>query len=209
MFDPVVEVEASRELANGTLCEPPLGVVGGLWLSRFGLLGFLGFDYFRRSLLGLFGSLFTIVRDRLELLIFDGSLVRASLLIDVADGIATGVLSDGSRCSTSCESTLFLAGDEDRLRIGEDDIDIVHVHTRELAMELISLLGLADVKLRLPLRNGTSTSVLARVVVKVIEESEEGSERGVGLVESARGECHFVYYAGSKTLEWMGGIVTD
>lgn len=186
MFDPVVEVEASRELANGALCEPPLGVIGGLLLSRFGFLVFLGFDYFRRSLLGLFGSLFAIVRDRLELLLFDGSLMRAPLFVNVAGSITTGVLSDATRCGTSCESTLFLPGDEDRLRIGEDDMDIVPVYTRELAMELISLLRLADVKFWLPLGNGTSTSVLTRVVVKVIEETEEGSEGGVGFVEFAR-----------------------
>jgi hypothetical protein len=71
-------------------------------------------------------------------------------------------------------------------------VDVLLVHTRELAVEFIALFGLADIKLRLPGRDLART--LARVGVKVVKEAEERSEGSVrvGVVEVSGEESHFV-----------------
>lgn len=63
-------------------------------------------------------------------------------------------------------------------------------------MELVGLGGLAHVKLGLPLGNWLAAdiaalAILSAVAVKVVKETEEGRERGLGgVVESAREESH-------------------
>jgi len=71
-------------------------------------------------------------------------------------------------------------------------VNVLLVHTRELAVEFIALLGLADIELGLPGRDLART--LARVGVIVLEETEERSEgdAGVGVVEVSGEESHFV-----------------
>lgn len=102
---------------------------------------------------------------------------------------------------------LRLAADEQSLRLGELDVDIFLSKAGELAVEFVDVSRLAHIKLWLPSGHGGSATFLslARVAVKVVEETEEGGERGVGVVESSREEGHFDSVVGS----WFGSVVVQ
>lgn len=78
-------------------------------------------------------------------------------------------------------------------------MDILLAYAGEFAIEFVSLCGLANIKLGLPLGSSSAhivaSATLSAVAVEVIEEAEERSKRGLrGLAESAREESHCVYW---------------
>jgi len=181
------EVEAARELAKAALSEPVLGRVGRLLLDL--LLG----------LLNDFGAL--LVGLGLSLILNCGVVRALAVVAALGDGTARGsVFNQTSRGSAGSVGALGLAADEHCLGLGEFDVDVLLAHSRELAVELIGLCSLADIKLRLPVAQTTAAAILslslARVAVEVVEEAEEGSEGGVGVVEVAGEESHFVWLVG-------------
>lgn len=193
------EAEAASEFADAALREPILGLVDGLLLSRGSLLRVMGDD-----LLLAFAGL------RLGL-VLNSRLMRMAALLSAAlgDGTAHSGVLEMAAVGRSAGRVVALdsAADEHGLGLGELDANILLGHTRELAMELIGVGGLADVKLGLPgWESGTSpmglTLSLARVAVKVIEEAEERREGGVGgllVVEGSREEGHCVDF-------WLGMV---
>lgn len=184
LLDAGGEAEAPRELANASLSEPVLGLVERLLGWRL-LVWSLGSDLLLvgRCVLGL-------------VLIFDGGLVRVATLSLFAfgDGSAhSGILEmTGGRGSGSI-GALDLTTDVHGLRLGEFDVDIVLGDAWQLAMELVGVGGLADVKLGLPCWESAASSLtLTRVAVEFVKETEERSEGGVGgvVVEGSWEEGH-------------------
>lgn len=184
------EVEASGELADTALGEPILGMVGFILLDH--LLSLLGL-WFRNLIVVVIGVKLGLV------LILDSGVVgvlalAARCVTALGDGTARlGVLDEASWRSTGSVGALSLAADEHGLRLGKLNLNILLLHAGELAMELVGLTSLTDIKFWLPVGKAAATSALSltRVAVKVIEKAEEGSERGVGVVvEVAREESH-------------------
>jgi len=168
------EVEATGKLADAALIEPVLGLVDGL----------LGLGLFLLSSLSA-----GLVWDGLVYFLTGLLAPLASLSNSTARGSA---LDEACRGGTGSIGALSLAADEHSLGLGELDVDILLVDTRELAMEFIRFPGLADVELGLPARHTSATAAhsLTRVAVEVVKEAEEGSERGVGVIQASREESH-------------------
>lgn len=179
------KVESARKLADASLGEPIFGGVSRLLLGGVGLdhLAFGG---------GGSGSSFVFI--------LDSSLMRGLrtlMLARLSDGAALGrVFKSASRRGTGRVSALNFAADDNRLRVGKLDVDILLLHSRELAMKFVSFARLTDVELGLPVSDsaaaGTlSVVALAGVVVKVLKKAEERSERSLGSVKVALKESHF------------------
>ena len=149
------EVKGARELADAALGEPVL------------VLGRLGLGL---RLLGGGGGA----------LVLDGCLVRR--LAALGDGGLVGdVLDLVGRRGALGVGALGPAADRHRLRLGEFNVDRVLVHAGQLAVQLVGVVGLADVKLGLPDGGACASAVglaarLAGVAVKVVEEAEERGE---------------------------------
>lgn len=179
------EVEAPGELANAAFGQPVLGRVSGLGGSG------------SSHILGRCASFLGLVL----LLVGHSSLVRVALgfftLSGGSDRFAIGNGTSG-RCSGSV-GALDLAADRHGLRVGELDVDILLGNSRKLAMELVSVFDLADIKLGLPrwkmslLGGAGLRAVLARIGVKVVEKTEQRRERclrgGVVKVAGEEGHC--------------------
>jgi len=84
-------------------------------------------------------------------------------------------------------------------------MDLLFLHARELALELVGFAGLAGVELGLPVEQPSAATPLAltRVGVKVVKEPQEGSEGNIGVVEVWGEESH-----GACLVEnWFGGDI--
>lgn len=87
---------------------------------------------------------------------------------------------------------LGAALDDESVRVGEFDFDVLLVDAREFAVEMVTVLDFPDVESR---REGgdmleTTAGLLAGAVdIVVIQEAEEGSE--IARREACREECHF------------------
>jgi hypothetical protein len=169
------KVKGAREVSEATLREPVLGLVGvcgGLLL--FGLL--------------LDGAICRV----LGALVLDCGLERGSAAT-LLNGCGTRLRGAGSVVA------LGSAADRQGLRLGELDLEVLLGKTGKLSVQLIGIGGFADVKPRLPVgdvraaaRGVVGAGVFStRVLVKVLEETEEGAEGGVVVVDGAREECHF------------------
>lgn len=120
--------------------------------------------------------------------------VALVLLASLSDGAAhRSVLDEASWGSAGGVGALRSAANDHGLRVGELDVNVLLVDARELAVELVGVVGLADIELGLPAGDVGSATALAltRVVVKVVKEAEEGSEGSVGVVEVSGEESHF------------------
>jgi len=182
------EVEAARELANAALGEPVLGLVGRLVALHFRWLGSGSAGWGVRGL----GA--RLVGLGLGF-ILNGRLARVLGLLALSDSTAHGgVFELASGRSASGVGAFGLAADEQSLRFSELDLHIVLVDARKLAVELVGVGDFADIELGLELRESSPTAVLStaltRVCVKVVEETEERGEGGVGVVNVAREESH-------------------
>lgn len=186
LIDTSGEVEAARELAEGALGEPVLGLITGLLLDLLGLL-----------VVGDFGALVSLGLG----LILNLGVVRVLVLIVIltlgngASGL--GALDETSWRSAGSVCALSLAADGHGLRISEFDVDVLLGHAGELSMELVGLASLADIELGLPVGEAASTGTtvllsLTRVAIEVVEETKEGSKGSIGVVEVAREESHCV-----------------
>lgn len=150
------EVKGARELADAALGEPVL-VLGRLGLGLRLLDGGGG------------GAL-----------VLDGCLVRR--LAALGDGGLLGhVLDLAGRRGALGVGALGPAADRHCLRLGEFNVDRVLIHAGQLAVQLVGVVGLADVKLGLPDGGACASAVglaacLAGVAVKVVEEAEERGE---------------------------------
>jgi len=187
------EIEGARELAERSLGEPILGVVD--WL----LLGLL-LKSFLLWVLKLGDLRSRLVSDRF-ILFLDGSLMAAglALLAVLGDGAAhRSVLDELAVGRGGVVGALRLAANEQGLGLGELDMNILLSNAGKLAVEFVEVSRLADIKLWLPSGYSSSSLSLARVVVKVVEKTEERSEGGVGVVESSREEGHFDSVVGDR-----------
>jgi hypothetical protein len=168
LLDATGKAEAARELANASFGEPVFGLVDGLLGVLSGNLLLVG------RCVGLVLGLG---------LIFNSGLVRVATLSLLAfgDGAAhRSVLEVAAGRGSGSIGALDLATDVHGLRVGELDIDVLLGHARQLAMELISVVCFANVKLGLPCwETGASSLALTRVVVEFVKKTEERSERGV------------------------------
>ncbi|KAI6770593.1 hypothetical protein HG530_005222 [Fusarium avenaceum] len=188
LVDASGEVEAARELAEGTLGEPVLGLVSGLLLTLLGVF--------------VLGDLIAAFVRGGFLLILNGSvvgvLVFLMFLTTLSDSaLVFSTLDKGSRWGAGSVGALSLAADEHCLRLGELDVNILLAHAGELAMELVGISSLADIELWLPLAeagaSGTVLSLaLARVAIEVVKETEERGKGSIGVVKVAREESHCV-----------------
>jgi hypothetical protein len=181
------EVEASRELANAALGEPVLGLVGRLVALHFRWLGSGGAGWSVRGL----GARFVGLGLGFVL---NGCLARVSGLLALSDSTAHAIFELASGRSASGVGAFDFAADEQSLRFSELDLHIVLADAGELAVELVGVVNFADIELGLELRESSPTAVLSsaltRVCVKVVEETEERGEGGVGVVNVAREESH-------------------
>jgi hypothetical protein len=186
LVDTSGEVEAARELAEGALGEPVLGLITGLLLDLLGLL-----------VVGDFGALVSFGLG----LVLNFGVVRVLVLI-VALALSNGALGlraldEASGRSAGSVCALSLAADGHGLRLSEFDVNVVLGHAGELSMELVGFASLADIELGLPVGEAASASTtvllsLTRVAIEVVEETEEGSKGSIGVVEVAREESHCV-----------------
>jgi len=192
LVDAAGEAESAGELANGTFRDPILLLRLLLLLLLLLLLSsVLGNS---ASFLGLLGFL-----------ILDRDLVRlaAFLLLLAAFGDGTArlgpILNEAGGRSARLVGALDLAMDHDGLWLGELNVDILALDARELAVQLVGVLRLADVELGVEMPrceaalavggSRVGVAALAPVVVKVVEQTEErGEGGGVGGVEVAREE---------------------
>lgn len=194
------EAEAARELSNAALREPVLGLIN--WLLLVGRL-ILRLADSGDLLLGLASGL-----------VFDSRLVGvAALLAALSNGATHGVVFKMARGRRpGSVSALDAPADDHGLRFRELDVDMLLHHAWELAMELVGVGGLPDVKLGLPGRDAGSSSLslalAAGVGIKVVKETEERSEGGVGVVvvvvvEVAWEESHGARLSlAVKSVEW-------
>lgn len=174
------EVEGALELAEGPLRDPEF--LGGL-----GLL------------------LLLLLLGRGSPLVLNGGLVGSVFLASLGDGV--GLLSAldqvGGRIAGRV-GALDVAADGQGLRLGKFDLDILTFEAGKLAVKFIGVLSLVQVELRIDdaglaaaaggVGDGVAllTLELAREVIEVAKQTEEGGEAGVRVVETAREESHFV-----------------
>jgi hypothetical protein len=78
------------------------------------------------------------------------------------------------------------------LRVRELDFNVLRFNTRELAMKTVRIFMLSHIELRHVGVEITQPGKIARVVVEIIEEAEEGMEGAghVGVPEGAGHERH-------------------
>lgn len=162
------EAEATRELANAPLRNPVFSL-RLLWL-----------------LLGLGNFACAVLRS---VLIFDSSLVSLVIgLTALSDGTnGSGTLDEASRRGTGGIRTLGTALDGQCLGIGELDLNILLLNTWKFSMKFVGVGNLLDIELGvegLQVRAVMTTlrNVATRVLIEVIEKSEEGREGSVGIV---------------------------
>lgn len=175
------EAEATRELANAPLRNPVFGL-RLLWLL-------LGLGDFGRGLL-------------CSTFILDGSLVSLVVVVGLTalrDGTSrSGTFDEASRGGTGGIRPLGTALDGQCLGIGEFNLNILLLNARKLSMKFVGVGNLLDIKfgaegLQVRAVMTALRSVAAtRVLIEVIEKSEEGSEGSVGIVcnKWAREERH-------------------
>jgi len=172
------EAEASGELPDTALRKPVLGVI--LWLL-WRALHFV-------DLVGLLRLLWCCVGVGFVL---DASLVVDLRLLAFSDGTGLGRVLELASCRVAFGvGSLDPTADDHGLRFGEVYVDVLLAQAGQLTVQFVVVSQLADVKLRLEVRDvGARTRCsLAGVVVKVLEETEERSEGGIGVVEVARKE---------------------
>lgn len=185
LIDAGWEVEAAGELADAAFGEPVLGVVLGL------VVLLLLFDLTRGRDLGLGSSLGSTFG-----FIFDCGVMALTLgFFSFGDGTAyMSVLNMAGRRCPGRVVALDFAANEHGLRLGELNVNVFLDHSGQLAVEFVGVSDLADIKLGLPVQETCPTAIglciLARVGVKVVEKTEEGSEGGVIVVKVAREESH-------------------
>lgn len=169
------EVEAASELADAALGNPVFGAILGSLLA----------------------TLFRGRADLGEALLLDRGLVVALRgLLARGDGPALSLLN--ARGGARRVGALDAAADDHGLGVGELDVDIILVHSRELAVELVVILRLSDVELWL--EGGPEVAavfsprhlVTTLVGVEVLEEAEEGGETLVALSGSWKEDGHCV-----------------
>lgn len=199
LVDTTGEAEAPRELANRALRDPVL-FGRRLWL----LLGVRCAWALGDLLVVLVVGAGSSGGNRALVLVdvvFNGSMVRSR---------AMRLALFGEDASNLCRRgaggvvALNTAPDHNGLRVGELDLNVVTINAGELAVQLVCLLGFADIELGTESAGGLSMTTaaglrgaalnLATVGVKVIEEAEEVGEAGVravGAVDTTREERHF------------------
>lgn len=178
------EAESARELADGALRNPEL--FRGLLLLRL----LVGSGDLRALLLGFFG-----------LLVGDGGLVAVVIVLTVAIGDgATGCEAFNEAGGRSARGVVSLSAtrDDDRLGLGELDVDVVFLDAGELTVELVAGIRLLHVE---AWRKGGQVAAtvslvaalgrdLATVVIEVVEETEERRERGLRTKVGSREQRH-------------------
>lgn len=197
LVDTAREAESAGELANGALRDPELLL--GLLVLVLVLLGVLIVLLGNSALLlGLvLGMLLGIILDR-DLV---GLVVMLAALGNSAARLGITVLKVAGRRSAGLVAALDVAGDDDGLRVGELNVDILAIDAWQLAVQLVRVLRLADVELWVE-GAGADTPTLAAVgvrgtldfaaiVVEVVEETEERGEAWVSAIEGTREERHF------------------
>lgn len=186
LVDTSGEVETARELAEGALGEPVLGLITRLLLDLLGLL-----------VVGNFGALVSLGLG----LILNLGVVRVLVLVVTLalanSALGLGALDEASGRSAGSVCALSLAADGHGLRLSEFNVDVFLGHARELSMKLVGLASLANIELGLPVGEAASTGTtvllsLTRVAIEVVEETEEGSKGSIGVVEVAGEESHCV-----------------
>jgi len=108
--------------------------------------------------------------------------------------VHSGAFDEACRRGTRGIGPLSLSTDDHCLWLSELDIDLLFLHAGELALELIGLARLANVKLRLPAATALART---RVVIEVVKEPQEGSEGNVRVVKVASEESHCACLVGS------------
>lgn len=194
--DPAGELEGTREFADAALGDPEavLGL-GRLRLLSDLVLVRLGYaDSGRRRSRGAL----RVVLDRGLM-----RLVVVLLLRGFGNGAGLGCLLEKvAGGSAGLVGALDAAADYDGLRVGELHVHVLLLDTRKLAVELIVVLGLSQVKLgsegrkvagvTAALLGSGGVVVLQGVLVKVVNETEETREVGLsGSVESRSEHRHF------------------
>lgn len=176
------EAEASRELAHAALRDPEFGL-RLVFLDVLSLIAVGGGDFGRGLLLlaGMFildGGLVSCVLARLAAL--DGS--SGGLTFDEAGG--WGALGVGA---------LGVAFDCQSLGVGEFNLDVLLLDAGEFAVEFVGVSDLLDVELgakdlEVTMRLASAVVVVAApgVLVEVVEQTEERSERGGGIGSDER-----------------------
>lgn len=195
------EAEGPRELADGALRDPKL--LGGLLLLLIG--GGLGLgDLGGGCLPGLLG-----------LLILDAGLVGVVVVLAaLGDGAAhlAGPLDEAGGRGARGVVAFGAARDDDGLGLGELDVDVVLLDSGELAVELVGVIRLLHIKAWGEGGCGAAGALavglgagLLRELLKVIQEAEEGGERGLRGEVGSREERHFV----GCGREWSKSGVVD
>jgi len=168
------EAEATRELANAPFRNPVFGL-RLLWL----LLSLSDFGC---------GALHSV-------LILDGSLASLAVVIGLtalSDGASrSGTLDEASRRGTGGIRTLGTALDCQCLGIGELDLNILLLNAWKFSMKFVGVGNLLDIEIGaegLQVRAVMTTlrNVATRVLIEVIEKSEEGGEGSVRIACNKR-----------------------
>jgi hypothetical protein len=181
------EGEASGEFTNAALADPVfllrLHMLGLVLLPLLGNLGVFGWS-------GCIGGVVSI---------FDGgSMVGLGFVGDGSGGL--GSFDEARRRCTGSEGALGAAADNDGLRIGELNFNILLVDTWQFAVELVAILHLLDIELRSEGLHDVAAAAVFVVVwgalavgVEVVKETEERVEGGrvAGGDEVGRQERHF------------------
>lgn len=136
----------------------------------------------------------------LSALILNGNIVTVALLGDGSGSSFT--FDEASGWSARAVVTLGAALDGESVGVSEFDMDVLLVDAGEFAVKLVAVLYLLDIKAGSECLEEGSVAMAARtlgltidllsVLVKLIEEAEEGVERGGGSVgnESSWEERH-------------------
>jgi len=173
LLDPAGKREGARELANAAFGEPVFGVVNS----------FLCF--------GLPGDCIVVVGP--GYLALGRCFARILELLSISVGGLGWVLCLFVRRRPSLVSALDFAADEHGLGVRELNIDVLLAHAGKFAVQLIRLVSLADVELGLPVAEAGATTTgrcLSRVVVEVIQKSDQWGEGGRAVVELSWKEGH-------------------
>lgn len=204
VVDAAWELEGARELADAALRDPELvlGKLGlGLLCGCLALLD-LGDRGGRSRAAG--GSGAGVVLDVVLNRGLVGLVVLLFLLLGrLGDGAAHldlfALLEEAGGRRAGSVGALHVAADDDGLRVGELDVDILLLDAGKLAVELVDVLRLPQVELGsegLEVSSVVAPVLLLRsvagILVEVIDETEEAGEVGLGRsVESRSEHRHF------------------
>lgn len=174
------ETEGATELADAALRNPVFG-------SR--LLGsVLGGGDFSASLIFTFGG---------AIFVFDGRLMGLFSIGLAAFGDSTcscGTFDKAGVGSARGIGAFRAAADCQGLSVGELDLDIFLLDTREFAVEFIGIFNLLDIELGVECLQGAAPVVMgiavAAVLIEVVEKAEERSEASVVVDEGSWEERH-------------------